>query len=405
MIRALFNRLRGVEKRTTGMNLYGPDWTAPRNFAPGHVSPSAVLSNLGVAARCVALRSELLSSVPLKLFRRKPDGDRERISDTQLTDLLERDANPWQTAYEVREYLTRCLDLNGNAFALIERDARGEPVALWPIAPSAVIVEKLPSGKPRYRVSNDRGTTNYVAEEILHIRGPSPDGGLLGQSPIQIARANLALAMNLNSTAGTLAESGLRPSGVISHPAKLSAQGLLNLRNVIMLHNAGPGNAGAPLLLEDGMKWESGAFSAEDAELLESRRLSNEDTARIFNVPGGAVGIRDSVSYGSAQADAHALVQNSLAPLAERVEQALMRCLLTAEERRALFIEHDLSGLLRGDASQRWSTYRTAREIGGLTQNEIRAFENLPRVSDGDDPQPLKLQTAPTAEPIATVKP
>ena len=77
-----------------------------------------------------------------------------------------------------------------------------------------------------------------------------------------------------------------------------------------------------------------GAFSAEDAELLESRKLSNEDVARIFGVPGGAVGIRDSVSYGSAEADARALVQNCLQPLAERVEQALMRCLLTPEGRR-----------------------------------------------------------------------
>ncbi|WP_274963830.1 30S ribosomal protein S4 [Thioclava electrotropha] len=125
-------------------------------------------------------------------------------------------------------------------------------------------------------------------------------------------------------------------------------------------------------------------FSSSDAEFLQSRVLSNEDTARIFGVPGGAVGIRDSVSYGSAAADAQSLVQNCLQPLAERVEQALMRCLLTPAGRRSFTIQHDLKGLVRGNMSERFAAYRVGREVGMYSVNDLRRMENEPPISDGD---------------------
>jgi phage portal protein BeeE len=82
--------------------------------------------------------------------------------------------------------------------------------------------------------------------------------------------------------------------------------------------------------------------------------------------------------------EGRALVQNALGPLAGRIEAAMLRCLLTPEERRTLYIEHDLSGLLRGDVFNRFQAYRIAREIGALSPNDIRRMENQPPIPDGD---------------------
>src|SRR5687768_1319359 len=112
----------------------------------GAVTADNVLSNLAVAARCVALRSELLASVGLFLFRRTDDGGRERADDHPLYGVLHDQANENLTAFEAREFMIRSLDMAGNSYSRIELNARGQVAALYPIPPMFVIVEKLANG-------------------------------------------------------------------------------------------------------------------------------------------------------------------------------------------------------------------------------------------------------------------
>tara|TARA_R110000787_G_scaffold70728_1_gene157315 strand:+ start:4873 stop:6099 length:1227 start_codon:yes stop_codon:yes gene_type:complete len=385
----------GYERRATDYNpVYAPDAWGRALRPATYASPSAVLSNLAVATRCVSLRSELLASVPLKLYRRTADGDRERVTDTPLAMVLGDLANSLTTSFEAREFLVRQLDLSGNAYARIERNGNGQVTAIWPIASAFVQVERLESGnRLRYRVTQPltRGPIVLLQEEMLHIRASSEDG-LLGQSPIAIARGALSRAINENETAQNLAANGLRPAGVLEHPGKLSAAAKENIANSAMEQAAGPGRSGRPMVIEEGMKWNATSFTSVDAQFLESREMSNLDVARIFAVPPAALGIQSSVSYGSAAADAQALVQNCLQPLAERVEQALMRCLLTPEGRRTYIIEHDLRGLLRGNMAERFSAYRIGREIGIYSANDVRRAENESAIPDGDSYlQPVTL--------------
>ncbi len=129
-------RLLGMETRLQP-DLGWWNWNLMRQGIV-HASPDSVLSNLAVAARCVALRSELLASVPLFLFRRTANGGREKADDNALYGALHDIANPLQSAFEFREFLIRSLDLTGNAYARVERNQRGQVVALWPFNPSDV---------------------------------------------------------------------------------------------------------------------------------------------------------------------------------------------------------------------------------------------------------------------------
>ena len=394
----------GFEKRVTD-SPFAPD-TWGRAVRPAtSVSPGSVLSNLAVAARCVSLRSELLASVPLKLFRRLPDGSRERVSDSALAEVLADLANPLQTAFEAREFMVRSLDLHGNAYARIERDGAGAVTALWPLDPTRMMVERLENGRVRFRYSGDRGATVLLNEEVLFIRASSDGEGLIGRSPISIARNALALGVNLTDAAGSLAANGMRINGVISHPGRLNEDAKSNIRRSIEKEHAGPQKSGRVLVMEEGSKFIPTQFSAQDSQFVEHISNNNEDVARIFGVPPASVGISSSVSYGSAQQAAQDLVQNALAPLAARIEQAMQRCLLSSAGRRNFIIEHDLSGLLRGDATSRWTAYRTAREIGVMSAKEIRATENLGPMDPADDYTPLRASPQQAEPPIATVKP
>jgi HK97 family phage portal protein len=55
-------------------------------------------------------------------------------------------------------------------------------------------------------------------------------------------------------------------------------------------------NAGRPMLLDGGLKWEQLTIDPVDAQLLESRKFSGEEICRIFRVPPAMVGFGDKSS-------------------------------------------------------------------------------------------------------------
>lgn len=379
---SIFSRLLGIEKRSSTVRTSDPylaEFFGLRGAGGLAATPDAVLSNLAVATRCVSLRSESLASVGLHLFRRTADGGRERADDNPLYSALHDLANPNMTAFEAREALIRDLDLYGNAVARIERNTRGQVVALWPEPWGNVAVERMASGRLRYRFNG----VVLLQDEVLHVRGPSRDG-MLGLSPIAIARGALVLAMSQVNTAETLMQNSLRPSGILTFPERLSKEAREATRAAVQTDHAGAANAGRLMIMDGGAKFERLTFTPEDAEFLDTRKLANEDVARIFGIPPTCVGITDRATYSNTEQEATALVRNALGPLAARLEQAMMRCLLTEAGRRTLYVEHDLSALLRGDVQARYEAYRIGREIGALSANDVRRKENEPPIEGGD---------------------
>lgn len=381
-----FARLIGTEKRSRARSTarvsdpYIAEFFGLGGATGPSVSPEAVLSNVAVAVRCISLRSELTASVGLHVFRRKADGGRDRADDLPIYGVLHDRWNPNLAAFEGRELLARDLDLHGNHYARIERDARGQVTALYPFAARDVGVEKLPGGRLRYRIDG----TIYLQDEVLHVRAASRDG-MIGVSPIQQARGAMGFALAQAETATSFTQNALRPSGLVTFPGQFSPMAAEGIRARLEDNFAGSARAGRFLIMDGGAKFEPIAFKPADAEFLASRKLSNEDTARIFGIPPTSVGITDKATYSNTEQEGRALVSNALGPLCARIEAAMMRCLLSDAARRALYIEHDLSGLLRGDVATRFEAYRIGREIGALSANDIRRKENDPPIGPEGD--------------------
>ncbi|PZN99848.1 MAG: phage portal protein [Alphaproteobacteria bacterium] len=379
-----FNRETRNAATIASSDPYLSEWFSLRGQGPGAVNPETLLSNSAVAVRCVNIRSEMLASVGLFLLRRSADGGRARADDLPLYGVLHDLANPQMTAFEAREFLIRSLDLTGNGYARLERDGRGQVIGLYPVRPQDVMVETLPSGRALYRVSQRAGgTITLLQEEMLHVRGPSRDG-IMGISAIQYGRLAMSLRVSQAETAKSLIDNGLRPSGVMSYDERIQAADRVKIRESVAERLQGSANAGQLIIMDGGAKYTPLAWSAEDAEFLESQKLSNEDVARLFGVPPTSVGITDKATYSNTEQEARSLVQNCLGPLAARVETAMIRCLLTPDARRTLYIEHDLAALLRGDVQARFEAYRIGREIGALSPNDIRRRENETPIPGGD---------------------
>jgi HK97 family phage portal protein len=157
-------------------------------------------------------------------------------------------------------------------------------------------------------------------------------------------------------------QNSMNPSALITVKKTLDQNELVRLSAFARKTLTGPSNAGRVAVLDDDAKLTPITFTPSDAEFLETRKLSNEDVARIFGLPPTSVGITDKATYSNVEHEGRALVQNAIGPLASRIEAAMQRCLLTDVGRRALYIEHDLNGLLRGDVQARFSLSRRSRD-------------------------------------------
>src|SRR5262249_44191545 len=148
---AWWRRLFGLEEKA-GTNAVNPaqwfiDWVfgGPATASGERVTTESALRLAAVWA-CIRVRSEDVGKLPCILYRRRPDGGKERATDHPLYRLMHDAPNPRMTAMEFKQLMQARLDCEGNAFALKDIDARGRVTALWPIC-KAVTILVTPDGR------------------------------------------------------------------------------------------------------------------------------------------------------------------------------------------------------------------------------------------------------------------
>ena len=229
-----------------------------------------------------------VATLPLILHRRA--GDRkERWVEHPAYRLLRRAPNPWMTATAFKETLQAHALTYGNAYAEIERDNRGDAIALWPLLPDRTeplvvdgvvgYVTQTTSGEPR----------RLRAENVLHIKGLGFDG-VRGYSVIAMARQNLGLTMAQEKYAARFFGSGATPGGVLEHPGKIGEDAIEQLRESWAELHEGLDRSHRIAILEEGMKFNPIAMPMRDAQWLEGRQFGRTDVASWLNLPPHKVG-------------------------------------------------------------------------------------------------------------------
>lgn len=374
---------RMFEKRVRSTDPYLAEMLGVRQASTGSWVSEDTATGIPAVHACVQLIAESVASLPLAPYVRQADGSKTVDQSHPLYRVLHDQANRVQTAFEFREqFVASCL-LTGNGYALKVMDPRGAIRELLPLHPSMVGVEKLANGRARYKVSTETGTRVYTQDEILHLRYRSKDG-YVGLSPITIARETIGLAQAQQAHEAAFFRNGTTLSGALIHPQKLTNEQAARIKKSLEDRHGGAGNAWRLMVLEEGMKFESISMTHEDAQFVESRKLTLEDVARIYRVPPPAIGILDKATYSNITEQSRHLVIHCLRPWLVRIEQAMNAALLSEDSQRTHVLEHNAEGLLRGDIKARYEAYRIGREWGWLSPNEIRSLENLGGIPNGD---------------------
>ena len=303
---------------------------------------------------CVRVLSEAVAGLPLHLYKYTQNGGKEKSIDHPLYFLLHDEPNPEMTSFVFRETLMTHLLLWGNAYAQIIRNGKGEVIALYPLMPNRMTVDRYENGRLYYKYyrGNDEAIRNKEYEvvlspyDVLHIPGLGFDG-LVGYSPIAMAKNAIGLAIATEEYGAKFFANGAAPSGVLEHPGTLK-----NPDKVRESWNAtfgGSHNANKVAVLEEGMKYTPISISPEQAQFLETRKFQINEIARIFRVPPHMVGDLEKSSFSNIEQQSLEFVKYTLEPWLVRWEQSMARSLLSPSEKREYFIKFNVDGLLRGD--------------------------------------------------------
>lgn len=380
------------KKHETRADTFDPYWSQfqfGQDTAGVHVDHRSAEGVSAVYA-CVSAIAETVASLPLDVYRRTDDG-REKARNHPLYHLLHDAPNDWQTALEFRELLQRHVLLRGNGYARIVWNGAGRVEALKPLHPDSVtVLTNASSDRLLYDVTDRNGRlTRLTADDVLHLRFHSDDG-VLGRSPIHVARDTIGLALAEQTHGAKMFEQGTKLSGVIETAPGTTKEQAAQIRESWAVGQSGVSNHGKTAVLPQGAKFNTVSMTLEDAEWIEARKLSVIEVCRLFRCPPVIVQSMESANYSNSVELARQFVTLTLRRHLVAWEQAVNRTLLGG----SFFCEHNVEGLLRGDSTTRAEFYQRGIEDGWLLKSEVRRMENLPTVEGIDDEQQTTRQDA-----------
>lgn len=356
--------------------------TGSRNIGALNVSP---LSMLGVASifSAVRIRGEALANLPLHIVEKFGREKRESVSTDYLRSLLQDSPDGQITATQFLQTLESHSCLTGCAYAYIERNIYGEPRRIIPIPSYEVSTLEQNWNEPEshYIKYNVRGQAVSSADLIV-----IPFGQVFPYwrtfRPNEILNKPIALAQALDREAYDLFKNGCSTSGVLQTDGKLSETAYARVKEYLSEFQTGGKNAGAFMLLEEGLKYASARMTNKDAEFVELKKQAIRDASAIWGVPSFQLGDGEKANYSSQEEQNNFFLFTTMMARAKLIANEFNNKLLTAEQRaNGIRIEFDLRGIAQGSMKDRAEYYTKLYYMGAISANTICEMEDLPLVA------------------------
>jgi HK97 family phage portal protein len=355
----------------------------------GGVSSRTAMQVSAVSA-CVRVLSESVASLSWLVYRRREDGGKDRAKDHSVYSLLHTRPNPYMSSFQFRERLMRDVLLEGNHYSEIQFTRSGEIGALWPLV--ARNTELVMDSTPHYvTTTKDRGRVPLPYEVVFHV--PGLGDGYVGESVIKHGARVISLASAQDDFTEEFFDNGSTLSGVLESKKGLSPAARTRLQAGWAESNVGRGQRHKTPVLEDEVTWKSTGVTPEDAQILQERRFSTEEIARLFRVPLHMIGNLERATFSNIEHLAIEFVVHSLRPWLVRIEQVANYKLFLPFEWEELFSEFLIDSLLRGDIVARNQALHLQRQDGIINADEWREIENRNPQPDGQGKQYLVNST------------
>lgn len=372
-------------------------------------------SAFGIPAvwRSIDLISSTVARTPVPVYRTGKNNSRERFLNHPAFALLNAEANPLQTSYQLKKMAAVSMLWAGNAYVYIEKDGDENPTALWLLdSDNTGPVITYPGNGLLPQLSYVSNGQPIPADRICHIRGMGQTAnGLVGMRFVDVVRDALALPIAAQKYAGAYFKRG----GILywiglPNPMK-DKEAIETFRAGYANAHENPENAFRPPIMGAGASLNQLQGSNEAAQLQQMLAQSLVDVANLFGLPASKLGSTVNTSYASLSAEHSATLSDCYDAHFSNIEAELTKALVRETEKPRVYIEFLRDAVLSGDPVQESQRLLNELNNGGISWQEYRAIRNLPTEKDeaeewrlpsgvvieGAEPEPAPAPQAPQA--------
>lgn len=365
---------------------YQQVWGSGGDWMPAGVTSADQAMRLAAVRACVRLIADSVASLPLDLYRRRPDGPTEQIAPSQLL------TDP-STLVSQFDWVVQCvasLLLDGNAYGLITSRRFGWPSSIEWLDPRTVEVNRA-----GFRVTYKVDGVDVPAEDVVHVRNVVLPGAVKGISVVQQNADVIRLGLEAQKFALDFFLGGGHPTGVIEsdHKFEKGDGEAVSARFVDRSKKRGP------VALGSGFKYRT-IQATPDLTTVEMSRMVAADIARCFGLQPENIGASggSSMTYANVEQKTSDMVTFGLRPVFTRIERAL-----SAQHPDPEFVRFNADAMVRTDLLTRYQAHEIGIRSRFLTQSEARDLEDLPFIAGTDQLAPLMPEPAPVKRSIPEV--
>ena len=287
------------------------------------------------------------------------------------------------------EAIAANLLLHGNAYVQLIADDHDRPAELCPLRPERVSVVSDEQGWPVGYLYRAAGRVVRIDKRdalgrmsIAHIKALSPRDDHYGMGCLEAAIAGATVHNRAAKWNKALLDNAARPSGALSYEpadgAPLSDEQFKRLKDELAAEFSGAGNAGRPLLLDGGLKWQALSLTPADMDFVALKEGAARDIALAFGVPPVLVGLPGDATYANAREAGRALYRQTVLPMAARILKSLEAMLGDWLGAVTLAVDTDQVSELADDRAKLWEQVGAAEFLSDAEKRDMLGFEESP---------------------------
>jgi len=361
------------------------------------ISADSALAYFAVFA-CVTLIAADVAKLRLRLVVQDENGIWTETTNPAFSPVL-RKPNRYQTIHKFVEQWIVSKLINGNTYALKQRDDRGVVVALYVLDATRVVPLVAADGAVYYQLRRDAGVApldaadggdavTVPASEIIHDTMVALFHPLVGVSPLYACGISALQGQTIQTNSNRFFANGSQPGGILTAPGAIDDATALRLKEYWETNFSGA-NVGKVAVLGDGLKYDAMAVNAVDAQLIEQLKWTADTICSAYHVPPYMIGVGPPPPYANVE------------PLLQQYYSQCIQSLLTNFERvldegLGLLLpisgtqygtEFDIDDLIWMDTATRTKAAADAIGSGALSPNEARKkYHGVGPVVGGDSP-------------------
>lgn len=296
-----------------------------------------------------------VACMPVKLYKYK-QGKVTEVENDSRTRMLNGDTGDTLDAFQMKKAMVEDYLLGKGGYAYIQK-SRNDVTGLYYVQENYVTIMKTPDPiHKEYQISVDGKM--YEPYEFIKLLRNTKDGASGVGLTVEVSKA-LETAYQTLLYQLSLVKSGGNKKGFLKSNRKLGQEEIDTLKRA--WKNMYANNEENVVVLNNGLEFQEASNSSVEMQLNESKKTLQDEINNLFHI----------------SEDFDLTFKEAIYPIVKAFETALNRDLLLEKEKKNYFFEFDTKEIVKASLQERYNAYKTAKETGFMTLNEIRKSENM----------------------------